>query len=182
MRSESIFALNSLIFCGNEVHMPIPNNLKEENQYGPMVQATALSLMNSCNTAMNKAGYFFAGITDGNVNPCDGYMAKLQKRASSLLAKFREDLRNLLIERPVVYWDDTVIMIDKKRGCLRFYGDERIAWYAAHAQKDLDGILEDQILQYLNEIVVCIVIGFLVRMAVIPVTSANSRKQQETCC
>ena len=137
--------------CGKEIHIPIPNNLKEENQYGPMVQATALSLMNSCNTAMNKAGDFLAGITDGNVNPCDGYMAKLQKRAASLLAKFREDLRNLLIERPVVYWDDTVIMIDKKRGCLRFYGDERIAWYAAHAQKDLDGILEDQILQYLNE-------------------------------
>lgn len=137
--------------CGKEVHMPIPNNLKEENQYGSMAQATALSLMNSCNTAMNKTGDFLSGITDDNVNPCDGYMAKLQKRAASSLIKFREDLRNLLIERPLIYWDDTVIMIDKKRGCLRFYGDERIAWYVCHAQKDLDGILEDQILQSLNE-------------------------------
>lgn len=139
--------------CGKEVHMPIPNNLKEENQYGATVQATALSLMNSCNTAMNKTGDFLSGITDADVKPCDGYMAKLQKRAAASLAKFREDLRNILVERSVVYWDDTVIMIDKKRGCLRFYGDERIAWYVAHAQKDLDGILEDQILQHLDDMV-----------------------------
>ena len=25
--------------CGKEVHVPIPNNIKEENQYGPAVQA-----------------------------------------------------------------------------------------------------------------------------------------------
>lgn len=133
------------------MHMPIPNNLKEDNQYGASVQAAALSLMNSCNVPMNKAGAFISGISEGTAAPCDGYIAGLQKKAAAALNRFREDLRNLLIERPILYWDDTVIMIDKKRGCLRFYGDEKIAWYVAHTQKDLDGILEDEILQHLSE-------------------------------
>lgn len=145
------FGIYRCACCGKEVHMPIPNNLKENNQYGSSVQAAALSLMNSCNVPMNKAGAFISGISEGMITPCDGYIAKLQKRAASSLIKFRDDLRNLLIERPIIYWDDTVIMIDKKRGCLRFYGDERIAWYVAHTQKDLEGILEDDILQKLSE-------------------------------
>ncbi len=137
--------------CGKEVHVPVPNNLKEENQYGPTVQAAALSLMNSCNVPMNKAGCFLSGITNGIVEPCDGYMAKLQKRAAESLLQFREDLRNLMISQPIIYWDDTVIMINKQRGCLRFYGNEKIAWYAAHLHKDLEGILEDNVLQELSE-------------------------------
>lgn len=144
------FGIYRCLCCGKEVHMPIPNNLKENNQYGPSVQAAALSLMNSCNVPMNKAGAFISGISEGMIHPCDGYIAKLQRKAAAALLRFREDLRNLLIERPIIYWDDTVIMIDKKRGCLRFYGDDRIAWYVAHAQKGLNGILEDEILQYLS--------------------------------
>ena len=137
--------------CGKEVHVPIPNNVKEENQYGTGVQATALSLMNSCNVPMNKTGQFISGITDGAVSPCDGYIAKLQKRAAKALIKFREDLKNLMITQPILYWDDTVIMINTQRGCLRFYGNEKIAWYVAHASKNLEGIMEDEVLQKLNE-------------------------------
>lgn len=137
--------------CGKEKHLPIPNNLKEDNQYGANVQATALSLMNSCNVPINKVGQFLSGITDGAVEPCDGYIAKLQKRNAKALRQFRDDLRNLLIEQPILYWDDTVIMIDKKRGCLRFYGNEKIAWYIAHSHKDMESILQDAILQKLNE-------------------------------
>lgn len=151
IKRRHLFGIYRCACCGKEVHMPIPNNLKENNQYGSSVQAAALSLMNSCNVPINKAGAFISGISEGMINPCDGYIAKLQKRAASSLIKFRDDLRNILIERPIVYWDDTVIMIDKKRGCLRFYGDERIAWYVAHTQKDLEGILEDDILQKLSE-------------------------------
>ena len=36
-------------------HQEIPNNLKEENQYGPQVQALELTLMNQANVTMNKA-------------------------------------------------------------------------------------------------------------------------------
>ena len=54
-----------------------------------------------------------------------------------------------------MYWDDTVIMVDKKRACLRFYGDEKIAYYTAHKQKNEEGIIEDGILNTLsNEVTV----------------------------
>lgn len=137
--------------CGKEVHKPIPKNLKEENQYGTGVQAAALSLMNSCNVPINKTGEFLEGVTNGQVHPSDGYLAKLQKRNAEALRQFMLDLKNVLIVRAILYWDDTVIMIDKERGCLRFYGDEHIAYYVAHLHKDLDGIMQDQILQNLSK-------------------------------
>ena len=151
IKRRHVFEIGRCPCCGKEVHMPIPNNLKEENQYGSGVQAAALSLMNSCNVPINKVGSFLSGITDNSINPCDGYIAKLQRRAAKVLTQFREDLRNLLIAQPILYWDDTVIMIDKARGCLRFYGNEKIAWYAAHLHKNMESILEDAILEKLSE-------------------------------
>ena len=103
--------------------------------------------MNSCNVPINKTGQFIAGITNGKIAPCDGYIAKLHRRAAKTLEQFREDLKALMVTQPILYWDDTVIMINKQRGCLRFYGNERIAWYAAHERKDLEGIMNDEVLQ-----------------------------------
>ena len=150
-RIRHIFRIYRCLCCGREVHIPVPNHLKEDNQYGPETQAVALSLMNTGNVPINKVGMIIRGMTDNKINPSDGYIAKIQAKAAARLRKFRDDLRNLLIAQPVLYWDDTVIMVDKRRACIRFYGNEKIAWYAAHARKNLDGIKEDAILQNLSE-------------------------------
>ena len=122
--------------CGKIFHTKIPQNLKEENQYGAKVQAFELTLMNQANVTMNKAQKITYGMTDGEINLSEGYIAKLQKRAAKNLKKFNEEVYEELIKQQLVYWDDTVIMIDTKRSCLRFYGTEKIAMYTAHANKD----------------------------------------------
>ena len=94
--------------------------------------------------AMNKTAMFLAGITGGELTPCEGCIAKLQKRAAGNLFEFRENLYEYLITRGLIYWDDTVIMIMTKRGCFRFYGDETIAYYTAHEKKDMAGIDEEE--------------------------------------
>lgn len=137
--------------CGERVRTGIDPNLRAECQYGPKVQAFALSLMNTTNAAINKVPLFISGITGGELNPSEGYVAKLQKRASKYLRNFKEDLKKVLIERPLVYWDDTVIMINKTRGCLRFYGDDNLAYYTAHDKKDLEGVKEDGVLDKLTK-------------------------------
>ena len=151
IKRRHLFEIGRCPCCGKEVHTPIPNSLKEENQYGSGVQAIVLSLMNSDNVPINKVGSFLSGIANNSINPCDGYIAKLQERAAKALIQFREDLRNLMIAQPILYWDDTVIMIDKARGCLRFYGNEKIAWYVAHLHKDLKSIQEDEVLKKLSK-------------------------------
>ena len=60
------------------------------------------------------------------------------------------NLKQLLITRRILYWDDTVIMIMTKRACFRFYGDEKIAYYTAHETKGWAGIDEDGILELLT--------------------------------
>lgn len=137
--------------CGETFYVPYEPNHKAECQYGPDVQATILSLANTGNVPMNKVKTLVSGFTGGKVNPSEGYIAKLQKRASKGLTKFKEDLKQMLVRRPIVYWDDTVINIQQKRSCLRFYGDELISYYTAHATKGMEGLDEDKVLALLSE-------------------------------
>ena len=136
--------------CGSVFRSQIPPNLKEKVQYGSGLQAFALSLTNTVNASMNKVSMFLSGITGGELTPCEGYVAKLQARAAKGLRKFREELKLLLITRKIVYWDDTVIMILTKRACFRFYGDETIAYYTAHAHKDMESLDDDNVLDLLT--------------------------------
>lgn len=136
--------------CGTVFRSKIPPQLKEEVQYGSGIQALALSLTNTVNAAMNKVSMFLSGITGGELNPCEGYVAKLQVRAANGLRKFREDLKQILIKLHIVYWDDTVIMILTERACFRFYGDEKIAYYTAHSKKDMESLDNDNVLNLLT--------------------------------
>jgi hypothetical protein len=136
--------------CGENFRTGIAPNLRAQCQYGPMTQAAALSLMNTANAPINKARTFISGLTGGQAEPCEGYIAKLQHRAASALDAFMEGLRLMLITRVLVYWDETVIMINKQRACLRFYGDESIAYYTAHLHKDMQGLDDDNVLALLT--------------------------------
>lgn len=136
--------------CGSVFRSRISPNLKEKAQYGCGLQAFALSLTNTVNAAMNKVSMFLEGITGGELTPCEGYVAKLQVRAARGLENFRTDLKRVLITRKIVYWDDTVIMILKKRACFRFYGDETIAYYTAHAHKNMESLNDDHVLELLT--------------------------------
>lgn len=135
--------------CGKKISCPIPNWLKEENQYGPQTQALALGLTNIGNVPMNKVKRVICGLSQGDVYPTDGYIAKLQKRAAMALEPFKAELVRRCPQLSVVYWDDTVIFVATKRACLRFYGNEKIALYFAHSHKNKDGIDEDGILPLL---------------------------------
>lgn len=97
--------------CHKEVKAPIPVKLKEENQYGNNVQATALTLANIGNVPMNKIRRRIYGLTMGDIDLSEGYIAKLQKRAASKLTAFIDDLKFYIIHLNLVYWDDTVVMI-----------------------------------------------------------------------
>lgn len=135
--------------CGKKFHEEIPNSLKEENQYGPEVQALELTLMNQANVTINKAQKITYGMTNGEIDLSEGYIAKLQERGAKKLENFMKEMKGEIIKQPLLHWDDTVIMIDTKRSCLRFYGTEKLAMYTAHPQKNKDGLDEDGILNVL---------------------------------
>ena len=137
--------------CGKKFHAEIPNNLKEENQYGPQVQALELTLMNQANVTINKAQKITYGMTDGEIDLSEGYIAKLQERAAKNLEGFMKKMRGEIIHQPLLHWDDTVIMVDTKRSCLRFYGTEKLAMYTAHKKKNKEGLDEDNILNVLSK-------------------------------
>jgi len=137
--------------CGTFIHVPIENRLKEQNQYGSTVQAIAVSLMNTGNVPINKVRTILSGLTQGSLVLSEGYIAKLQCRAAKALQSFLAELRGTLVQRRLIYWDDTVIKINTARACLRFYGDEQIAYYTAHLHKDKKGLDKDHVLQCLTE-------------------------------
>ena len=136
--------------CGAQVRLQIEKHLKQQNQYGSTVQALALSLMVTGNMAINKVCMFFSGITEESLQLSEGYVCKLCGRAAKGLEDFKSGLKRVMIQKSVLFWDDTVIMIHKQRACMRFYGDERISYYTAHEKKDLDSLIEDNVLELLT--------------------------------
>jgi hypothetical protein len=137
--------------CNKIVRKNIPANLKEDNQYGSNVQATSLTLANIGNVPINKVRKIISGLTVDEINLSEGYITKLQKRASSQLNQFIEDLKFYITHLNLVYWDDTVVMLNTKRGCMRFYGNEDVALYCAHEQKNKTGLDKDNILAMLSK-------------------------------
>lgn len=135
--------------CSKESYEKVPITLKEENQYGQNVKALALALMNIGNVSVNKTRKMLYGLSEQEINACEGWIIKQQKIASTHLKGFMENAKKRCIGLNTVYWDDTVIDINTKRACLRFYGDERLALYTAHQHKNKQGLDEDGILKLL---------------------------------
>ncbi len=136
--------------CGKRVRKSVPHALKEENQYGPHVQAMLLGLTNIGFISANRAKKMMSGFSGGQIVPSEGYIMKLQKRSAKRLETFCEDARRQCLMLPVLHWDDTVIDVDAKRCCLRYYGDEKLAYYTAHEHKDRAGVDADEILPRLS--------------------------------
>lgn len=84
--------------------------------------------MNERNVSINKARSMIEGFTFGEIVPSEGFLAKLQGRAAKVLMPFSEEMRKHLLQQSLIHWDDTVIMVNQKRACLRFYGDEKFAF------------------------------------------------------
>ena len=126
-------------------------SLKAENQYGAVIQSTALALMNLGFVSMNRTRSLLCGIDPSSVAISEGYLAKLQKRHADRLHAFADEVRTGCIGSPLLYWDDTVVFINTSRACIRFYGNERLALYTAHMNKNLEGLMEDNILPELSE-------------------------------
>ena len=137
--------------CGHIVMAEIPQQLSADNQYGIGVQAVTLSLLNEGMVSINRTKSIISGLTRGEIDLSEGYIAKLQKRLASYLGDFENELTKAVIGLKVVCWDDTVIDISTNRACLRFYGDDRLALFKAHMHKDKAGLEEDGILSTLDE-------------------------------
>ena len=137
--------------CKKQIKVPVPNKLKEENQYGSNVQAIAVSLLNEGYVSMHRTRELISGFTGNELEMSEGYIAKLQKRCYDKLENFDNELHQKIIKQPVIHWDDTVISIDKKNACLRFYGTETLAYYKSHLKKNKEGLDEDGILKYLSK-------------------------------
>lgn len=137
--------------CGKEVKVPIPNRLKEENQYGTKAQALAISLVNEGYVSFKRTRELISGFTGGEMTMSEGYIAKLQKRCYEKLENFDNELHQKILSQRVLHWDDTTISISGKQSCLRFYGNEEWRYYKAHEKKNKEGIDEDGILPYLSK-------------------------------
>ena len=136
--------------CGKTVHEAIPNHLKEECQYGKNVKSFMLTLTNVGNVPYNKIRRIIKGLSMEDINPCEGYIAKLQKQASKKLESFVEELRTYLLNSKIVYWDDTVINISGNQSCMRYYGNEDVCLFKAHEKKNKAGLDKDNILKLLS--------------------------------
>lgn len=136
--------------CGRIIESEAPIYLKGKSQYGVQTQATLLALLDRGYVSTGRTKELMEGLMGKDNAPSHGYVGKMQKRAAGMLKEFREDARKESLKQSLLHWDDTVIYINTKRGCFRFYGNSRLALYFAHAAKDAKGIEKDGILANLT--------------------------------
>lgn len=156
LKKEHRFHTCSCKNCGKTSCEPIPVQLKEVNQYGVNLQTLIVGLMNIANVPMNKISRIIEGLSQNQLHISEGYISKLQKRASKQLEEFETELKKACTEQEILYWDDTVIDVSKNRACLRFYGGENLALFCAHPQKNKQGLEEDGILSSLSKDIVVV--------------------------
>jgi len=136
--------------CGKIIKSNIPINLHAENQYGSSVKTIGLVLSNYGFVAYNRIRKIISGLTNGEINPTEGYLVKLQKKASDKLSNFVFDVKEKILKSKMNYWDDTVIRIgEKEKACLRVYTDTMFVLFKANLSKGTEGMDEDGILQNL---------------------------------
>ena len=151
IKKRHVFPVYRCKNCGKVFHVKIPMELKEENQYGPEIQTMILALLDLGFISVCRAKEIITGMVKGEFHPSDGFIGKIQKRATRKLKGFCEEVRLWCLRQKILYWDDTVVFMDTRRACFRFYGNEKAAYYVAHQKKDLEGILSDGILDRLGE-------------------------------
>ncbi len=137
--------------CGKIIETSIPLNLHAENQYGSKIKTLGVALADLGFVSYNRSRKFICGLTNGEINPSEGYLTKLQKKASEQLKNFLFDVKEQIKKTKLGGWDDTVVSIaDKDKACLRVYTDFQFVLYKAHMSKNTKGMDEDGILQNLS--------------------------------
>lgn len=136
--------------CGKIIESRVPLYLKAKSQYGVQTQAMILALLDLGFVSVGRARELMAGLMGEENLPSHGYVGKVQKKAARMLNEFREEVRKESLRQSILHWDDTVVFMDTKRGCFRFYGNKKLALYYAHAAKDAKGIEADGILNHLT--------------------------------
>lgn len=137
--------------CNQLINVPIPKELKEENQYGNNVKAIAISLINEGCVSYNRTRNLIRGFSNNELDISEGYLVKLQKQCSDKLNTFMNDLKVKIINQKKLNWDDTVITINGKNACLRFYGTQNLAYYVSHEKKNKETLDNDGILNNLSK-------------------------------
>lgn len=136
--------------CGKESRAPVPNRLKEKCQYGGSLQAMILALLDLGFVSVNRVKRLLRGFFSGQLDPCEAFIIGMQKKAAKKLKNFAAEVKRMLTMESILYWDDTVIFIDRSRSCMRFYGTEKLALFTAHESKGRKSIDEDGLLELLG--------------------------------
>ncbi len=137
--------------CGRLIKTEIPRSLHGENQYGSEIKSMILMLYDYGFVSYNRIREILFGFTNGEINPCESYMVKLQKNAGLALETFVFDVKEVLKEALLLHWDDTVVGIgEKDKACFRAYSDRQFVLFKAHIAKNVEGMNEDGILQNLS--------------------------------
>lgn len=144
-KKRNIFYQCQCPHCGKEVKSAVPPHLHAPLQYGTSVKAFILSLLGTGFVSIGRTRDILIGSLRQDT-PSIGYIGSLQGKAVRLLEGFRKEVVEACKGQRILHWDDTVIFINTKRGCLRFYGNKLLSIYFAHARKDAEGIEQDQVL------------------------------------
>ena len=136
--------------CGSVFKVGIPNHLKEEAQYGPMIKTYICLLSKVGIVSVNRIQKIIEATLE--LSPSEGFISDTIQKFGELTEDFARKLANLFQCFAVVHWDDTSITVNGKQECLRSYVTDWMNLFVHHEKKDLEGLIDDGILTTLTAV------------------------------
>lgn len=136
--------------CGSVFKVGIPNHLKEEAQYGPMIKTYICLLSKVGIVSVNRIQKIIEATLE--LSPSEGFISDTIQKFGELTEEFARKVATIFQCFAVVHWDDTCITVNGEIRWLRSYATKWMNLFVYHEKKDLEGLIDDGILTVLTAI------------------------------
>lgn len=136
--------------CNTFFEVKIPNNLKEAAQYGTNIKALICVLVKYSCVSIIRVHELLRELLGLNIS--QGYICKICQVFGEKCEDFAKELSSIINKYQICYWDDTTVSANGKNINYRVYGTNNISLYTAHPQKNLNGLIEDNVLSRLSSL------------------------------
>lgn len=132
--------------CGKHNTGRFPERLVQEAQYGNNLKSLCVYLQNYQMLPFARCSEFIADLTGHYIST--GSLSNFQKQCFNHLQGYHQNIRQLLLQSPILHADETGIRLSGKNSWMHVVSNKTISFFAHHLNRgkqamDDIGILED---------------------------------------
>ena len=119
--------------CSRKISSSFPDGVENTINFGPNLKTIALYLYTDLFTPYNKIVQLFHDWYDFDISPAT--IEKFKSVASASLASYEDEVREKLLESPILHADETGFRVGRERWWLHSLSTEKLTYYGVHQSR-----------------------------------------------